>query len=179
MDCIIHPSTFRLITQLTALNDTAGPRRITQILTTIDPSNRFAVARPINIYGTLRAQGVIAFPFPTQSITAADLTQFGIDISTAGPRPPFEVRFSNTPDFRSAYTHQASLEREYQSALGLLINAGARLRFRAAHWYSFAPPLTPVVGKSAISQFRTVSGVPKPAFTKIAAMSAPAMTTTG
>jgi hypothetical protein len=36
-----------------------------------------------------------------------------------------------------------------------------------------------IVGNSAVNHSRTATGVPSPAFTKIAAMSAPAMTTTG
>lgn len=59
------------------------------------------VPSSFTIYGTLLAQGVIG----TRTITAADLTQFGII-----PRPgaPLEVRFRAEPHYETPMTYQAS-----------------------------------------------------------------------
>lgn len=53
------------------------------------------------IYGTLLAQGVIG----SRTITAADLTQFGI---TPRPGAPLEVRFRAEPNYETPTTYQAS-----------------------------------------------------------------------
>src|SRR6185295_1817429 len=65
-----------------------------------------------SIYQTLLAQGIITIPTPTRAITPADLTQFGIVMSTT-TKPPLSVLFRNSPDFASSYTQQASLGFEH------------------------------------------------------------------
>ncbi|MCU1325090.1 MAG: hypothetical protein JWN34_460 [Bryobacterales bacterium] len=84
----------------------SGFRPIAQVLTTIQTPGPQSAA---NIFSTLRARGVLGIPSPTRSITAADLTQFGINISQTGPLPPLSVVFSAAPDYRSPQTQQASL----------------------------------------------------------------------
>ena len=118
------PVEYQIDYAVTALNEIGGVRRITQILTTLDPSNPFAVNGPINIFQTLRAQGVIGIPTPQRSISASDLLQFGIAISPTGPRPPFAVLVRNAPDFRNSYVQQAGMEVERQVVRDLFVTAG-------------------------------------------------------
>ncbi len=67
-----------------------------------------------DIWNTLRAQGVIGVPDPARTITAADMTQFGINITNEGAIPPLTVIFSNSPDYANAYSQQASFGIERQ-----------------------------------------------------------------
>jgi hypothetical protein len=107
-----------------ALNEINGFRQIAQVLTTLNAANPLAVNGPINIYRTLRAQNVIGVPATTRTITPADLTQFGITISQTGPRPPLTVLFRADPNYRNAYSQQASfgIERELSPGWSAAIN---------------------------------------------------------
>ncbi len=89
-----------------------GSRPIAQVLTTIQTAGAQSAA---NIFTTLRAKGVIGVPTPQRSITPADLTQFGINISQTGPLPPLSVVFSASPGYKNPQTQQASLgiQREF------------------------------------------------------------------
>lgn len=97
-----------------SLNEIDGRRQIPQVLTTLNAANPFAVNGPINIFRTLRAQGVIGIPNTTRTITPADLVQFGINISQTGPRNPLTVLFRADPTYRNPRAQQASIgiERE-------------------------------------------------------------------
>ena len=106
------PVEYQIDYAVTALNEIGGTRQITQILTTLDPADPFAANGPINVFTTLRNQRVIGIPFPKRSITAADLTQFGITVNNTGPRPPFAVLARNSPDFQNAYAQHAGIELE-------------------------------------------------------------------
>src|SRR5437867_1634650 len=72
----------------------------------------------------LRKQGLITLPFPTRSITAPDLRQFGINVSQTGPRPPLTVLFGADPNYQNSYTQQASFGIEREVAPGLSVAAG-------------------------------------------------------
>lgn len=105
---------FQIDYVVNALNEIGGFRQIAQVLTTLNAANPAAVNGPINIFSTLRAQGVIGIPTPLKPITAANLTQFGINISQTGPRPPLTVIFRPSNDYTNPYAQQASfgIERE-------------------------------------------------------------------
>jgi Carboxypeptidase regulatory-like domain/TonB dependent receptor len=128
-----------------ALNEIDGFRQIAQVLTTLNPANPLAVNGPINIFQTLRAQGVIGVPQTTRTITAADLAQFGIIVSQTGPRPPLTVLFRPDPDYRNAYSQQASLGLEHEFASG----------FSTAANYIFASTLK-------ITRARDINVLPRP-----------------
>jgi hypothetical protein len=94
----------------------AGFRPIAQVLTTIQTPGAQSAA---NIFSTLRAQGVIGIPTPTRSITPANLTQFGINVSQTGPLPPLSVIFSPSTDYRNPQTQQASIGIEHEFGSGI------------------------------------------------------------
>ncbi len=98
-----------------SLNEINGYRQIAQVLTTLDPTNPLAPYGPINIFQTLSTQGVIG----TRPIQASDLTQFGINVSQTGPRPPLTVLFRIDPNYRSPYSEQGSFAIEHEIAPGL------------------------------------------------------------
>ena len=77
----------------------------------------------MNIFSTLRAQGIIGVPTPQRSIQASDLTQFGINISQTGPRPPLTVIFEADPNYKNPYSHQASFGIERELARGFSLSA--------------------------------------------------------
>lgn len=105
-----------------ALNEIDGVRQIPQVLTTLNAANPLAVNGPINIFRTLRAQGVIGIPTTTRTITPADLTQFGITVSQTGPRNPLTVLFRADPDYKSPMAQQASLAIEHEFAPGFSVS---------------------------------------------------------
>jgi hypothetical protein len=106
-----------------SLNEIDGFRQIAQVLSPLDAANPFAPEGPINIWGTLRAQGVIGVPVSPRSITPGDLQQFGIEISQTGPRPPLTVLFRIDPNYRSPYSQQASLGIQHEITTGLGVSA--------------------------------------------------------
>jgi hypothetical protein len=112
---------FQIDYVVNALGEINGYRQIAQVLTTLNAANPLAVNGPINIFKTLAAQGVIGLPAPQRPVPAADLAQFGINISSTGPRPPLTVLFSGDPKYRNPYAHQTSfgLDRELTKDLSL------------------------------------------------------------
>jgi len=118
------PTEFQIDYVVNALNEIGGYRQIAQVLSVLSAADPLARTGPINIFQTLRRQGVIGLPQPTRSITAADLSQFGIVVSQTGPRPPLTVLFRNSPDYVNSYSQQASLavEREILPGLSLAVN---------------------------------------------------------
>jgi hypothetical protein len=107
----------------------AGFRPIAQVLTTIQTPGAQSAA---NIFSTLRAKGVIGIPTPGRSITPADLTQFGINISHTGPLPPLSVVFSASPNYRNPQTQQASLGVQRDFGQGFNLSASG-VYVRGAH----------------------------------------------
>lgn len=107
-----------------SLNEIGGVRQIPQVLTTLNAANPLAINGPINIFRTLRAQGVIGIPTTTRTITPADLTQFGITISQTGPRNPLTVLFRQDPTYRNPRAQQGSIGIEHEFAPGFSVSAG-------------------------------------------------------
>ena len=103
-----------------ALAEIDGFRQIAQAFTSIQTPG---AASSANIYGTLRAQGVIGIPKSERSITAEDVAQFGIQFPHTGPRPPFTVLFEISPDFANPYAQQASLGIERQITQDTAVSA--------------------------------------------------------
>ena len=118
------PIDFQIDYVVQALNEIDGRRQIAQVLSVLNPAAPTAPNGPINIFSTLRAQGVIGIPTPQRSITAANLTQFGINISQTGPRPPLTVLFRPAPDYVNGYAQQLSfgIEREIVKNLAFSMN---------------------------------------------------------
>lgn len=106
-----------------SLNEIDGFRQIPQVLTTLNAANPLAVNGPINIFRTLRTQGVIGIPNTTRTITPADLAQFGINISQTGPRNPLAVIFRSDPTYRNPRAQQASFGIEHEFAEGFSMSA--------------------------------------------------------
>jgi hypothetical protein len=142
-----------------SLNEINGYRQIAQVLTTLNAANPLAVNGPINIYQTLRAQGVIGLPHSNRPITAADLAQFGIQISQTGPRPPLTVLFRIDPNYRSPYALQSSFGIEREISTGLSVSANyifvRTLKITRARDINVLPrPLAP----SGIHEWTVASG---------------------
>ncbi len=114
------PTNYALVHVANTLGEIDGVRPIAQVLTTIQTPGAASAA---NIYQTLRAQGVITLPAPTQPITPGHLEQFGITIAHTGPRPPLSVLFRASDDFASAYSQQGSLGVEREITPDVLISA--------------------------------------------------------
>ena len=101
-----------------SLNEINGRRQIPQVLSTLNAANPLAINGPVNIFRTLRAQGVIGVPNTIRTITPADLTQFGINVSQTGPRNPLTVLFRADPNYRNPRAQQGSLGVEQEIAPG-------------------------------------------------------------
>ena len=107
-----------------SLNEIDGVRQIPQVLTTLNAANPLAINGPINIFRTLRAQGVIGIPNTTRTITPADLAQFGIGVSQTGPRSPLTVLFRADPTYRNPRAQQGSIGIEHEFSPGFSVSAG-------------------------------------------------------
>ncbi len=103
-----------------SLNEIDGFRQIPQVLTTI---NTAGAQSAVNIFRTLRAQGVIGIPNTIRTITPADLTQFGINVSQTGPRNPLTVLFRADPTYRNPRAQQGSIGIEQEIAPGISFSA--------------------------------------------------------
>lgn len=117
------PIDFQIDYVVNALNEINGYRQIAQVLTTLNAADPLARSGPINIFQTLRRQGIIGVPTPQRTIQASDLAQFGINISQTGPRPPLTVLFKNSPDYQNPYTQQGSFGIERQLGEGFALSA--------------------------------------------------------
>ncbi|MBI3698132.1 MAG: TonB-dependent receptor, partial [Acidobacteria bacterium] len=117
------PIDYQIDYVVNALNEINGYRQIAQVLTTLNAADPLARTGPVNIFSTLRAQGIIGVPTPQRSILATDLQQFGIFVSQTGPRPPLTVLFHNSPDYQNPYAQQASFAIEREIAPGLSLSA--------------------------------------------------------
>ena len=144
-----------------SLNEINGHRQIAQILTTLNANNPLAVSGPINIYQTLREQGVIGVPDTIRLITPADLAQFGISFSHDGPRPPLTVLFRVAPDYRNPYSQQASLGFEHEFPAG--VSASLNYIFASTSRISRARDINLLpapIGPLGIRDWSTASGHP-------------------
>jgi hypothetical protein len=145
------PIDYQIDYVVNALNEINGYRQIAQVLSVLSAANPLATNGPVNIFQTLRRQGVITLPSPTRSIAAADLQQFGINISQRGPRPPLTVLFGNPPDYRNSYVQQASFGIEREIARGFAVSAsyifarGAKIT-RARDTNLLPAPVNPALG---------------------------------
>ena len=142
---------FQIDYVVNALGEINGFRQIAQVLTTLNPANPLAVNGPVNVFRSLRDQGIIGIPTPKRSITAGDLTQFGINISQTGPRPPLTVLFRNSADYQNPYAQQASFGIDRQLTAGLTVSANY-VFVRGAHLTTshddnlLVAPVNPVKG---------------------------------
>ena len=134
-----------------ALNEINGHRQIAQVLTVLSATNPLAVNGPINIFTTLRKEGIIGVPTPQRPILASDLVQFGINVSNSGPRPPLTVLFDADPNYRNPYTQQASFSIDREIARGVTASV-AYVHVRGVHLTTsldtnlLPAPLNPVTG---------------------------------
>ncbi|MBK9155479.1 MAG: TonB-dependent receptor [Chloracidobacterium sp.] len=103
-----------------SLNEIDGFRQIPQVLTTI---NTAGAQSAVNIFRTLRAQGVIGIPNTVRTITPADLAQFGINVSQTGPRNPLTVLFRADPTYRNPRAQQGSIGFEQEVTSGTSFSA--------------------------------------------------------
>ena len=144
-----------------SLNEMNGFRQIAQILTTLDTTNPLATRGPINIYQTLRRQGVIGVPDPVRLIMPADLAQFGITFSHVGPRPPLTVLFRVAPDYRNPYSQQTSIGVEHEFSAGLTASFdyifANTSRISRAHDINLLPA---PIGPLGIRDWSTAAGHP-------------------
>jgi hypothetical protein len=129
----------------------AGYRQNAQVLTVLSAANPMAVNGPINIFKTLRAQGVIGIPTPQQPILASDLAQFGINITHTGPRPPLTVLFAAAPQYPNPYAQQASFEMQHEFAHGITAALGyvyvRGVHLTTSHDANLLPaPINPATG---------------------------------
>jgi hypothetical protein len=145
------PIDFQIDYVVNALNEIDGYRQIAQVLTTLNAANPLAANGPINIFQTLRKQGVIGVPTPQRSITTADLKQFGINVDQRGPRPPLTVLFRADSNYQNPYAEQGSfgIEREVASGLSVSMSyvfvRGAKLT-RSRDINLLEAPLNPAKG---------------------------------
>jgi len=112
------------------------------------------VPSSFTIYQTLLAQGVIG----TRTITAADLTQFGI---TPRPGAPLEVRFRAEPNYETPTTYQVSA--------GVQRDLGAGISLDASYLFTRGLHLT---RNRDINQFKSslvVTGTTNPCFFRLGA----------
>ena len=134
-----------------ALNEINGRRQIAQVLTVLSAANPLATNGPINIFTTLRKQGIIGVPTPQRPILASDLAQFGINVSNSGPRPPLTVLFDADPNYRNPYTQQASFSIDREIGRGVTASA-AYVYVRGVHLTTsldtnlLPAPVNPVTG---------------------------------
>lgn len=145
------PVDFQIDYVVKALNEIDGYRQIAQVLTVLSAANPLAANGPINIFQTLRRQGVIGVPTPQRSITSDDLRQFGIAVSQRGPRPPLAVLFRADPNYQNPYAQQASFGVEREVANGLSVSLsyvfvrGAKLS-RSRDINLLPAPVNPALG---------------------------------
>jgi hypothetical protein len=118
------PIDFQIDYVSNALNEINGYRQIAQVLTVLSAADPLARTGPVNIFTTLRNQGVIGVPTPQRPIQADDLRQFGIVVSQTGPRPPLTVLFRPSENYQNPYAQQASFGIEHEITRGLAASIG-------------------------------------------------------
>jgi hypothetical protein len=145
------PTSYVLPGTIAQLGENEGVRQIAQVLSTLTSPGPASPAGPINIFQTLTTQGVITLPTPTRSIRESDLSQFGINVSHTGPRPPGTVLFRAADDFASAYTQQTSFGIDHEIAGQWLLSAnylfvrGLKI-IRARDENLLPAPISPTLG---------------------------------
>lgn len=108
-----------------ALGVVDGFRQIPQVFVPLTGVPGLPGVSSAVIFQTLLAQGVIGCTSTTAEacITAANLTQFGINITQTGPVPPLSVVFSGSPDYVNPYSQQGSFGIERELAPNFSISA--------------------------------------------------------
>jgi hypothetical protein len=106
-----------------------GVRQIPQVFVPLTGVPGFpASLTSAAIFQTLFAQGKVTCPQATAPnvacITPADLTQFGINITSTGPVPPLSVLFSAQPGYRNPYSQQAEvgIERQVGNSMSISLS---------------------------------------------------------
>lgn len=107
-----------------ALNEIDGFRQAPQVLTVLNQTNPFVVNGPVNVFRTLRSQGIIGIPNTNRTITPSDLAQFGFVVSQTGTRNPFTALFRDDPTYRNPMAQQASFSIEHHFQNGLNASIG-------------------------------------------------------
>jgi hypothetical protein len=109
------------------LGNVNGTRQIANTLVSILGLPGNPLANSAVIYPALFKQGKILCGTPPAGdnacVTAADLADFGIQVSNTGPLPPGTVLFSGQPNYRNPQSQQASLGIEHQIGNSLAISA--------------------------------------------------------
>jgi hypothetical protein len=126
------PIDFQIDYVSNALNEINGYRQIAQVLTVLSATDPLARTGPVNIFTTLRNQGVIGIPTPQRPIREDDLRQFGIVLPRTGPRPPLTVLFRPSENYQNPYAQQASFGIEREITRGLAASIGY-IFVRGAH----------------------------------------------
>jgi hypothetical protein len=127
------PIDIQIEATIVPLGEINGYRQTAQVLSVLSAANPTAVNGPINIFRTLRAQGVIGVPTPQRPILQSDLAQFGIVLSHTGPRPPLSVVFGSSAKYPNPYAQQGSFEIQRElgggitAALGYVFVRGVHL----------------------------------------------------
>jgi hypothetical protein len=103
-----------------------GFRQIAQVFVPLTGAPGNPSLTSAGIFQTLFAQGKVQCTTPAPGnaacITPADLTQFGIAITHAGPVPPLTVLFSGQPGYRNPYSQQAEFGIEREVGMGLSVS---------------------------------------------------------
>ena len=109
------------------LGNVNGTRQIANTLVSILGVPGNPAVNSAAIFQTLFAQGKILCGTPpagaNSCITAADLNQFGLQVSNTGPLPPGTVLFSGQPNYRNPQSQQASFGIERQIGNSLSVSA--------------------------------------------------------
>ncbi len=124
------PTDYQVDYVVNALNEVNDFRQIAQIFSPITTFPPPAPNGPVNIFQTLRRQGVIRLPFPTRALAPDDLAQFGLRFNQRGTPPPLIQLFKNSADFVNSYSQQGSVGIEREVAPGFAV-AGSIIFSRA------------------------------------------------
>lgn len=147
----------QIVNVVNELSGLGRPGDINIVLATAT-SNALGLPTSIQLYQTLLAQGVIG----TRTITAADLTQFGL---VPGPGRPLEVRFRLGPNYRNPMTQQASfaVQRDLGGGYGIevsyLFSRGSHLtRSHDVNEFKASGPISSLSGTPTFIRFPSIAG---------------------
>jgi hypothetical protein len=108
------------------LGNINGERPIANFLIPITGAPGNAALNSALIYQTLFAEGKVQCTTPAAGqnacVTAADLAQFGINVTNTGALPPLTVLFTGQPGYQSPYSEQVEVGIERQIATGFSIS---------------------------------------------------------
>jgi len=108
------------------LGNINGERPIANFLIPITGAPGNPALNSALIYQTLFAEGKVQCTTPAAGqnacVTAADLAQFGINVTNTGALPPLTVLFAGQPGYQSPYSEQVEVGIERQIATGFSIS---------------------------------------------------------